>query len=271
MKLFQSHKTMPTTALMYHEIQPGDETTNSYALTQGQFEQQLRYMSENGYRSGSFADYWRDDRDSEEDNGTRRVVIITFDDAHLTNYTVAFPALQKYGMTACFFIPTAFVGRGPGEVGMANLEEMARHGNEIQSHSHSHPFLSSLTREEVLDELGQSRDILEQGLGHRVDRIACPGGRYNSTVLDAAREAGYRGVCTSRPGYNRREPGCEFYVFDRILMAGATPSREFQRLIARDRRALTRRLAGYHLKGGVRSILGDRLYHRVWEKVWWPS
>ena len=148
-------------------------------------------------------------------------VIITFDDAHLTNYTVAFPALQKYGMTACFFIPTAFVGRGPGEVGMANLEEMARHGNEIQSHSHSHPFLSSLTREEVLDELGQSRDILEQGLGHRVDRIACPGGRYNSTVLDAAREAGYRGVCTSRPA-------------DRNIRLGTTPClsepMRFQRL-----------------------------------------
>ncbi len=260
---------MPTTALMYHEIQPGDETTNSYALTARQFEQHLRTMSENGYRSGSFAEYWRDDRNGEDRD--RKVVIITFDDAHLTNYTVAFPALQKYGMTACFFIPTAFVGRGPGEVDMTHLDEMARHGNEIQSHSHSHPFLSSLPRKEVLDELRQSRDVLEQGLGRPVDRIACPGGRYNSTVLDAAREAGYRGVCTSRPGYNRREPGRAFYVFDRILMAGATPAREFQKLIARDRGALTRRLASYRLKGGVRSMLGDRLYHRVWEKVWWPS
>jgi peptidoglycan/xylan/chitin deacetylase (PgdA/CDA1 family) len=253
-------------ALLYHEIQPGDDTSNSYALTRAQFEEQLRYLADNGYRSGSFRDFW-----SEGETPGDRTVIITFDDAHLTNYTEAFPVLEKYGMTACFFIPTAFIARTSGEVTLDHLAEMARHGNEIQSHSHSHPFLSSLGREEVLDELRRSREILEQGLGTEVDLVACPGGRYNSTVLDAAREAGYRGVCTSRPGFNRRKPGAGFYVFDRILMAGGTPQGDFERFVAQDRGALTRRRTAYSLKSGLRSLLGDRLYHRIWEKVWWPS
>jgi peptidoglycan/xylan/chitin deacetylase (PgdA/CDA1 family) len=254
-------------ALLYHEIQPGSDTSNSYALTRAQFEEQLRFLAENGYRSGSFREFWGDGGGEDGD----RTVIITFDDAHLTNYTEAFPALEKYGMTACFYIPTAFIAKTPSEVTIEHLTEMARHGNEIQSHSHSHPFLNSLTREEVLDELRRSREILEQGLGSAVDQVACPGGRYNSTVLDAAREAGYRAVCTSKPGYNRRRPGAGFYIFDRILMAGGTPPEDFERFVAQDRRALTRRRAAYGVKSGLRSVLGDRLYHRIWEKVWWPS
>jgi len=49
-------------------------------------------------------------------NGARflpdKACVLTFDDCHLSNWTVAAPLLAKYGMTATFFCVTDFVGQG---------------------------------------------------------------------------------------------------------------------------------------------------------------
>jgi len=38
------------------------------------------------------------------------LALITFDDGYIDNYAFAFPVLKEFGVTAAFFIPTAFVG-----------------------------------------------------------------------------------------------------------------------------------------------------------------
>ncbi|MEK6777827.1 MAG: polysaccharide deacetylase family protein [bacterium] len=42
----------------------------------------------------------------------RKAVFITFDDGYVGNYQVAFPLLKKYGLSATFFVPTAYVENG---------------------------------------------------------------------------------------------------------------------------------------------------------------
>lgn len=40
----------------------------------------------------------------------RPLGMITFDDAYIDNYSLAYPVLREYGVAATFFVPTAFVG-----------------------------------------------------------------------------------------------------------------------------------------------------------------
>ena len=42
-------------------------------------------------------------------NITDRYLIITFDDAYIDNYTIAYPLLLKHSLNACFFVPTSFI------------------------------------------------------------------------------------------------------------------------------------------------------------------
>ncbi len=83
------------------------------------------------------------------------------------------------------------------------IEEMSRRGISIESHTHTHPFLSSLSPERVEEELHTSRAILEQRTGRKVYGLAYPGGRagmYTDTTMSGARRAGYRYACVAEPG-----------------------------------------------------------------------
>jgi peptidoglycan/xylan/chitin deacetylase (PgdA/CDA1 family) len=42
----------------------------------------------------------------------RTAVLLTFDDGYRDNFQVAFPILERHGVSATFFLPTAFVGTG---------------------------------------------------------------------------------------------------------------------------------------------------------------
>lgn len=90
-------------------------------------------------------------------------------------------------------------------VSWTEAREMLRGGMAIGSHTHSHEILSTLTPEEQLQELTQSRALIEKNLGATVDTIAYPVGQQSSfsqVTQDAAQQAGYRGAFSFYGGVN---------------------------------------------------------------------
>ncbi len=78
-------------------------------------------------------------------------------------------------------------------------------GMSVQSHTHSHRVLDTLTKEDLDDELVRSRYMLEAALGHRVSAIAYPVGKTPScsrTIRDAVYRAGYALAFSNRTGVN---------------------------------------------------------------------
>jgi len=87
-------------------------------------------------------------------------------------------------------------------------------GMDIGSHTMSHARLTTLPVEQALEELEQSKKIIEKHLGEPIDLLAYPAGDYNQDVEDLAVEAGYEGAFTTVAGPVR--PGDDAFALRRI-------------------------------------------------------
>jgi peptidoglycan/xylan/chitin deacetylase (PgdA/CDA1 family) len=81
------------------------------------------------------------------------------------------------------------------------IEKMHCDGITIGSHTMSHRLLTSETLETARAELLGSKLVLEDRLHSRINHFAYPDGRFNPSVVQAVKAAGYRygyGICHSR-------------------------------------------------------------------------
>ncbi len=144
----------------------------------------------------------------------RRTLAMTFDDCYRDNLLAA-RVLADYGLPACFFIPTAFVGTehvfdwDRDLPRMANLRwdevrEMAALGHEIGSHTVTHPDMAQVSDDQARRELVESKRVLESQLGRPVRWFAYPfGGReqFPADRLPLVEEAGYEGCLSAYGGF----------------------------------------------------------------------
>ncbi|MDX1813473.1 MAG: polysaccharide deacetylase family protein [Candidatus Bathyarchaeia archaeon] len=104
---------------------------------------------------------------------SRGYISITFDDGGLSQFVYAWPLMQARGIVGTFYIVTDHVGGDYLSVDQLQVLEAA--GNEIASHSKTHPPFTYLTDQEIREECGQSKEFLEN-YGFDVSNFAYPGG-----------------------------------------------------------------------------------------------
>ena len=132
-----------------------------------------------------------------------RPVVLTFDDGYTDVYGSAYRTLQRYHMTATFFIVPGFLNT-PRYLTWARVEDMARHGMDIEAHTMTHPDLTLVPLPRARAELVQSRQLLERRLHRPVRVLAYPYGDYNAPVLSAVQRAGYQGAFSTHQGWWER-------------------------------------------------------------------
>ena len=98
-----------------------------------------------------------------------------------------------------FYVTVDHLGK-EGYLTKTELRELSDLGFEIGSHSLTHRHLNDLDAKEIRSELVDSKNVLEEITGKRVDHFSCPGGRVNALVTDVAVAAGYKSVATSQLG-----------------------------------------------------------------------
>jgi peptidoglycan/xylan/chitin deacetylase (PgdA/CDA1 family) len=128
-------------------------------------------------------------------------VVLTFDDGHRSNWSLALPRLVEAGVTATFYVVSGFVDHDPRYLTSAQLLELVQHGMHIGSHTVTHRFLPELSADEMRRELADSRARLEDLIGGEVLDLAIPGGHTNRTAFEIARQSGYRSIATTRVGW----------------------------------------------------------------------
>ena len=146
-----------------------------------------------------------------------KTVLITFDDGTYDLYQYAYPVLKKYDFPATMFIITSKMGQ-PGWLGWGQVQEMSNSGLiTIGSHTKSHLWLPTTGSVKVMDELVDSKRILEKWLSKRVDYFCYPIGAYNDRVKRFVKESGYKAAFVTNPG--RLRPNDDIYAIKRVKIS----------------------------------------------------
>jgi peptidoglycan/xylan/chitin deacetylase (PgdA/CDA1 family) len=148
-----------------------------------------------------------------------KTIGIMFDDGYLDTYTHAWPILREYGFTATVFLITSLVGdtvrwtqqgRAAQLMTWEQAKEMVEGGIQFGSHSHTHSDLTSLSKQQLDDELQISREAIKSQLHIEVDLFSYPCSRTNRIVAQRVSASGYRHAFRFSPffpGTRRRGHG----------------------------------------------------------------
>jgi peptidoglycan/xylan/chitin deacetylase (PgdA/CDA1 family) len=200
--------------LMYHQVSRLQDGTGSLTdcVSPERFEDQMRALSEAGYRVVSLAHLVNGGDRFEICPPRRQLVVLTFDDGLRDQFVNAYPILRRYGFSATFFLVAGHVGtEGMGRLPISwdEARALADNGMEIGSHSFSHRSLGCMEVREAAAEIRRSREMLEKRLGVQVVFFAYPFGSpsygdFDRGIQEILRRSGYHGACTTVVGRNSR-------------------------------------------------------------------
>ena len=188
----------PVPILMYHPIEEPVEGSPypDLFLTKRDFVDQVRWLDRTGFEAVTLSEVL----DSWFAGGTLppKPVVLTFDDGYVSQYENAFPVMRRLGWPGVLNLKAL-----DSDIYDRQVEEMARAGWQIASHSVTHPDLPSLTDSQLAEEMTESRRLLEEEFGISVTDFCYPAGRYDERVIAAVRKAGYRSATSTEPGLAR--------------------------------------------------------------------
>jgi peptidoglycan/xylan/chitin deacetylase (PgdA/CDA1 family) len=158
-------------------------------------------------------------------------ITLTFDDGHLAHFQIAYHALKHLNFSAAFFPVVNNISK-PGCVTWKQLSEIADNNFTIGSHGLSHALLTRLPRTEQQHELEYSKSIIEERIGKPVAHFALPYGCYNRTIVQLAKEVGYKSVMTTIRRLNR--PDKKPFVVHRWNIKQNTSLASFGKMLIND-------------------------------------
>lgn len=182
--------------LMYHYIgnnpKPEDKARDSISLGPDRFEEQIKYLKDQGYATISLDTLYPALKN--QITLPNKTIILTFDDGYMDFYYNAYPILSKYGMKATVFIPTALMNQGY-YLTWDQIKEMSASGLiTFGAHGVNHNHLPTLPAQGLDFELNESKRVLQEKLGIPINFFAYPYGSINSRVIEATKKAGFLGA-----------------------------------------------------------------------------
>lgn len=157
----------------------------------------------------------------------RPYAAFSFDDGFKSNLEAA-KALEDFGTTGMFFIPTNAVGiptvvqarnffgfeAGCDEplMSWSDLEWLKSRGHEVGNHTVNHVILSDVSREQAIEEIGSAASILRERLGV-CEHFAWPNGRFSyfaRSLVDVVNETGHLSCASAERGAHSAVHGPDY-------------------------------------------------------------
>jgi len=203
-------RTARVPILMYHYVSVppanADAIRRDLSVSPQAFEEQLRYLKDNGYQTISLDDLNR--HLQRGDVLPEKPIILTFDDGYRDNFDFAFPLLVKYGFTGAFFLTTAPIDQeNEAYLTWPQVTVMSRMGMDIEPHSYTHPDLRGKPLDYVVWQVIGSKEAIEERTGKTCRFFAYPSGLYDQQVVDVLRSAYFWGAFALQAGIEHSSDG----------------------------------------------------------------
>lgn len=204
--------------IMYHHIIEKQERLNKFAITPKQFENDLKYIKENGFETittKNLIDYIYDDAPLPE-----KPIMITFDDGHESFYEYVYPLLKKYNMSAILSVVGNYTDtysetedhnviysyltwKQINEMSNSPYVEIANHTYNLHSTDKGRKGCSKKAGES----LEQYKKVLEDDIlklqeeilmytGHKATTFTYPFGKFSKETKPILKEFGFSAILT---------------------------------------------------------------------------
>ena len=147
-------------------------------------------------------------------HGKEKAFVISYDDGVLQD--VRFVALMnQYGLKGTFnlnsgLMETEFAWTHPNGMTVKRLPTTVvaelYQNHEVASHTLTHPYLSSLTAEEVMEEMARDKENLERVTGKPVLGFAGPFHHWGQEIMECAKRCGFEYARNAEERYNYTPP-----------------------------------------------------------------
>jgi len=193
--------TRPPLALAYHGVERMPLKDDRYRLMvdPAALRKHIALLRKWGYEFVTFVELAR--RVAAGSEAASGCVALTFDDGFADNHSTLLPLLRDEGITASVYVVFNDMGK-PHHVmpwrrclHPEEVVELHEGGVEIGSHCMDHVDLDTLSYDECLAQLRESREALSSLVGAPVETCAYPYGRASEHARRACRDAGYLAAC----------------------------------------------------------------------------
>ncbi len=208
----------PVPILMYHVIEspPAGTALPELFLPAARFNAQMAYLKSHGFHPVTLAQVWK----YWTAGGTLPVhpIVLSFDDGYRSQFTTAARTLHRYGWPGVLNMIVKHLHEGTYGLGERDIQTMIAWGWELDSHTLTHPDLTTVHGAALTAEVGGSRTQLQNEFHVPVSFFCYPAGAYDDEVIAAVKAAGYLAATTTHEGV--ADPSQGAYELDRIRVDG---------------------------------------------------
>jgi peptidoglycan/xylan/chitin deacetylase (PgdA/CDA1 family) len=206
----------PVPILMYHVIAapPAGVALPALFVRPIDFTAEMDWLAHKNFHAVTLLqvyDYWHADGSLPQ-----HAIVISFDDGYLSQATHALPELRKLHWPGVLNLKVDAAQKY--NLPFWRVRAMIKAGWEIDSHTITHPDLTTVDDRRLWDEVHGSRVDLRHMFHVPVDFFCYPSGRYDTHVIDAVRRAGYLAATTTN--YGLAQPA-SLYTLSRVRINGS--------------------------------------------------
>ncbi len=143
---------------------------------------------------------------------TEKRIAISFDAAWGSDLTEdLLKTLKEHNVKTTFFLVGIWVDKYPDMV-----KRISDEGHEIGNHSAKHPKMSTLSKEQIIEELTSTSEKIEAITGKQTVLLRPPFGDYNDRLIETSQELGYQVIQWDVDSLDYKDYGTQAIV-DRVM------------------------------------------------------